>query len=159
MCLLLIGQTQHFRKACCCFYSHFRYSDEPKPCVEHGCPNPEAPQQWFFCKRGIEYSLEMLMNVLFFKLANTSLMDSRRMKVWKNKHCCNEGVHKRQTMTHMQQRVDSLVTIVTVRRESKTRKLNQWMKGRKWTAAVWVDTFWEGVAQLENQKLSCSSKV
>lgn len=57
-------------------------------------------------------------------LADTSLMDSRGMKVWKNKHCCNEGVHKRQTMTHMEQRAVSTVTIDTFHRESDMRKLS-----------------------------------
>lgn len=90
----------------------------------------------------------MIVFYVELDLANTSLMDSRRMKVWKNKHCCNEGVHKRQTMTHMQQRAGSLVTIDTFHRERKMRKLNQWIIWRKLTAAVYQDTFLEKVAQL-----------
>lgn len=65
------------------------------------------------------------------------------MKVWKNKHSCNEGFHKRQTMTHMQQRAASLVTIDTFHRESKMRKLNEWITRWKWTAAGYQDIFLE----------------
>lgn len=81
------------------------------------------------------------------------------VKLWKNKHCCNKRAHKRQTMTHMQQRPGSPVAIDTFHRESETRKLKQWITGRKWTAAVCQDTFQGRVARREKTDPSSNHKV